>query len=95
MVDGFIIAFKFEDNCSHIDTNLNIVKKKMFENEAPVIWKPYWVAHIQNVMEFYNLTAEEYEDSRNIDIKDLEGHRELNGPEIEMPDIMNPLKMRK
>ena len=46
-------------------------------------------------MECYNLVAEEDEDPRNIDIKGLEGHHKLNGHEIEVIDIINPLKMRK
>lgn len=46
-------------------------------------------------MECYNITAEEDEDPSNIDIKELEGHHEVNDPEIEMLDMMKPLKTRK
>lgn len=37
MVHGFIITFIFEDDYPNIDAALNIVKKKIFENEVPVI----------------------------------------------------------
>lgn len=47
------------------------------------------------MIEFYNITAEEDKDPHKIDIKELEGHHEINGPEIEMHDITNPLKTRK
>lgn len=48
-----------------------------------------------NLMEFYNLTAEEDEHPHNIYIKELEDHHKVNGHEIEMPDITKPLKTRK
>jgi len=46
VVDGFIMTFKFQDDCPHIDAALNIVKKNNFENEVSVIWKLDWVAQI-------------------------------------------------
>lgn len=46
-------------------------------------------------MECYNLTVEEDEDPHNIDIEESKCHREVNWPEIEMLDIMKPLKMKK
>jgi len=52
----------------HIDATLQIVKKNTFENEFPVILQPNMAAQLHNVMECYNITAEEEEDPRNIDI---------------------------
>lgn len=46
-------------------------------------------------MECYNTTTKEEEYPRNIDIAKSKGHREVNGPKIEMPDIMKPLKAKK
>lgn len=46
MVDGFVMTFRFEDDCPHIDAELNIVKKKIFENKVLVIWQPDWAAQI-------------------------------------------------
>jgi len=70
MVDGFIMTFKFEDDCPLIDATLNIVMKKISENKFLVIWQLDWVAQICNVIECYNLTAEEDEEAHNIDIKE-------------------------
>ena len=50
---------------------------------------------LQNVLECYNVTAEEDEDPRNIDIEKFEGYCEVNGPEIGIPDITKPLKAKK
>lgn len=88
MVDEFVMTFRFEDDCPHVDPALNIVNKNIFENEVPGIWQPHWAAQIQNLMECYNLTAEEDEYPLKIDIKELEGHCKVNGPEMDMLDIM-------
>lgn len=80
MVDGFIMTFSFEDDCPHIDATLQIVKKKIFENEVPCTWKLDWAAQLHNVMECHNITTEEEEDPRNIDIAESEGCHEVNGP---------------
>lgn len=45
-------------------------------------------------MECYNITTEEEEDPRKIDIAKSEGHREVNGPKIEMPNLTKPLKTK-
>lgn len=37
----------------------------------------------------------EDEDPRNINILEVEGHRTIEGPEIENPEINVPLKTRK
>lgn len=37
MMDGFVMTFRFEDDCLHLDGALNIVKKNIFENEVPII----------------------------------------------------------
>jgi len=41
------------------------------------------------------ITEEEEEDSRNINILEVEGHREVEGPKIENPSISTPLKMKQ
>ena len=66
MVDGFIMTFRFEDDCPHIYASLQIVKKNNFEKEVPVIWKPNWDTQLHNVMECHNITVEEEQDPRNI-----------------------------
>jgi len=79
MVDGFILTFKFQDDCAYIDLALHIVKKTIFENVTPLTRKqPDWVVQIENALKFYNLTTEEDEDPCNIDIAKSEGCREVN-----------------
>jgi len=51
---------------------------------------------LRHALDFYNVTTEEEdEDPRNIHIREAEGHREVEGPQIENPDITAPLKTRQ
>jgi len=48
------------------------------------------------VLEFYNVTAkEDDEDSKKIKIPEIEGHRVVQGPHNENPDIIAPLEMKQ
>eukprot|EP00253_Pinus_taeda_P035509 PITA_35509 len=49
-----------------------------------------------HALECYNVTTEEEdEDPRNINILEIEGHHEVEGPQIGNPDITTPLKTRQ
>ena len=62
MVDGFILAFNFEDDCPYIELSIQKIKKRIFENANPLTWQqPNWVAQIENALECYNLTTKEEE----------------------------------
>jgi len=50
---------------------------------------------IENALECYNLIADEEEYPCNINIVESQGYYEVNGYELETPDIMKPLKTRK
>ena len=46
-------------------------------------------------MECYNLAIDEEDDPRNINIPKSEGHCEVHGPVVELPEVTHPLKTRK
>jgi len=47
-------------------------------------------------VECYNVVTEgDDEDPRNINIQEAEGHHEVEGPRIENPNIITPLKTRQ
>lgn len=72
MVDGFILTFSLEDDFPYIDFTFQIVKKRIFENATPLTCQqPDCAVQIENSLECYNLTAEEEEYPRNIDISEL------------------------
>ena len=51
-----------------------------------------WATQLSHVLEFYNVTTkEEDEYLRRINILDTEGHREVQGLQIENPNILRIL----
>ena len=58
--------------------------------------QPDWTTELHHSLECYNVIAqEEYEDLRNINIPEAEGHRKVEGPQIENRDITVPLKTKR
>lgn len=58
--------------------------------------QPDWSTQLRHALECYNVTAEEEdEDPRNINIPEAEGHREVEGPQIDNPNITAPLKTKQ
>lgn len=48
------------------------------------------------MLECYNVSAEEEdEDPRKINIPEIEGHREVQGPQVENLDITAPVKTKQ
>ena len=46
-------------------------------------------------MEYYNFTAVEEEDPRNINILESEGSHDIQGPVLEIPKITKKFKIKK
>ena len=58
--------------------------------------QPDQSTQLHNVLEFYNVTIEEEDDDlRNINIPKVEGHREVEGPQIDDLDITALLKTKQ
>jgi hypothetical protein len=43
----------------------------------------------------YNINADEDDDPRNVNISEFEGQRDIEGPEIELPVVGQPIKIKK
>lgn len=58
--------------------------------------QPDWATQLSHALEFYNVTIEEEdEDARKINIPEKEGHHEVEGLQIENPNITVSLKMKQ
>ena len=98
LCEGFIMTFNFEDKFDCIDKVLQEVKAAIFKipRDHLELIQPDRNTQLSHVLECYNLTVEEEdEDPRKINILEIEGHREVEGPQIENPDITTPLKMKQ
>ena len=97
-LEGFIMTFSFEDGLNSINEMLQEVKATIFRiPQDPLdLIKPYWTTQLNHALECYNVTAEEeYEDLRKFNIPEIEGYHEVEGPQIENPDITAPLKKKQ
>ena len=92
------MMFSFEDGFDCIDVALQEVKAAIFR----ILQDPLdlihldWTTELSHVLECYNVTTEEEdEDPKKINILEMEGHCKVEGPQIEDPDIIVPLKTRQ
>jgi len=96
--EGYLLTFSFEDSFASIDEALQEIKAVIFKTpKEPMEWiQPDWSTQLCHALECYNVVIEEdHEDSRNINIPEVEGHCKVKGPQIENSDIFAPLKIKK
>ena len=96
--EGFMMTFSFEDGWDSIEEALQEVKAAIFRIPQEPVELIYleWATQLSCALECYNVTVEEEdEDPRKINILEMEGHREVQGPQIENPDIITPMKTKQ
>jgi hypothetical protein len=54
-----------------------------------------WTAPLQKLQGCYNIHVDEDDDPRNVNIVETEGHRDIEGPGVELPFIGQPIKIKK
>ena len=50
---------------------------------------------MENAVECYNLAVDEEEDPRNVNIPESEGSCDVQGPTLEIPEIIEKVKLKK
>ena len=96
--EGFLMTFSFEDGFDIIDEALQEVKATIFRilQDPLDLIQPEWATQISRALECYNVIAEEEdEDPQKIKIPEIEGHHEVQGLQIENPDITASLKTKQ
>jgi len=97
--ESFLLTFSFEDG-------FECIYEVIQEIKAAIFWMPkesvewvqlYWSTQLCHALECYNVTAEEEEEEYlwNINIPEIKGQRNVEGPKAVNPDILEPLKTRK
>jgi len=97
LCEGFVMTFSFEDEWDSIDEALQEVKVAIFmiPQESVESIQLEWATQLSCALECYNVIAEEEDkDPWKINIPKTEGHREVQGPQIENPDIIAPVKTK-
>ena len=99
MIDSFELTFAFESEYPSINQALDVIKIKIFEDcTLSVSAQPDWAVQLDQALECYNFASEpeeEDEDPHNINILESKGTRDVDGPKLETPTIMEPIKIKK
>lgn len=103
MLKDFIGTFIFEDNNPTIDSALQVVKERNWDEEGIAIerTKSEWDEKMDCALACYNLAVDggdlesEEEDPRHLEIEETKGEHEVQGPELQIPDVTKPLKIKK
>jgi hypothetical protein len=98
MTHNFVTTFLFERQYPTVDQVLHIVRQKLFE-EAPSLpleqEEDEWTVPLQKLQGYYNINFYEDDDPKKMNITEIEGQRDIEGPEVELPFIGQPLKINK
>lgn len=97
LCDGFQLTFGFESQYLEIDDALEVIRLKLFDDcPIPIFNQPYWATQMENEVECYNFVAdEEEEDTHNMNIPKSEGAHDVQGPALELPEIIEMVKIKK
>ena len=103
MTDSFLLTFVFELEHPSVAQALDIIKIKIFEDcTISVQAQPEWTIQLQDALECYNFAAkpdnedkDEDEDPRNTNIPESEGTPDVGGPQLEIPAITEPIKIKE
>jgi len=97
MIRHFINTFSFEDESTTTDNALQVVKEKILVESI----ESEWGEQMEHALVCYNLATDggddesDEEDLRHLDIAETEGEREVQGPDLKIPDVTKPLKIKK
>jgi hypothetical protein len=94
-----VVTFSFENESPEIDKTLKVVRDQIFEEREFEIIQTYQNHTrqiVRQLLHCYHVTEEEYpveENSCNIQILEVEGEREVEGPNIYLEEYVAPLKI--
>jgi hypothetical protein len=98
---NFVVTFSFEHENPNIDSTLKQIKGVIFIDESEVeLMTEYQQQNKQTVKELlscYHVEEEapDEDDPRNIQITEIEGEREVEGPSLESKVFVAPIKVKK
>jgi hypothetical protein len=98
---NFVVTFSFEHENPNIDSTLKLIRGVIFfyEPEVEIIIE-YQQQNRQTVKELlscYHVEEEapDEDDPCNIQITEIEGEREVEGPSLESKEFVAPIKVKK
>jgi hypothetical protein len=98
MTQNFVTTFLFDIQYPSVDQALQIVRQKVFEEAYNLPLEQEedeWTAPLQKLQGCYTINANEDNDPRKVNIVETIDQRDVEGPEIEIPFIGQPIKIKK
>jgi hypothetical protein len=98
MTQNFVTTFLFKIQYPTVDQALQTVKQKVFEEASSLPLKQEedeWTVPLQKLQGCYNINVDEDDDPRKVNIAEIEGQRDVEGPGVEIPFIRQSIKIKK
>jgi hypothetical protein len=77
---------------------LYIVRHKVFEEASNLPLEQEedkWTAPLQKLQGCYKINVDEDDDPRKVNITEIKGQRDVEGPLVELPSIGHPIKIKQ
>jgi hypothetical protein len=85
MLQNFVTTFLFESEFPSVDQALKIVRQKVFKESSSLPLEQEedeWTTPFHKLQGCYNINADKDDDSRKVNIAEIEGHRDVEGPGV-------------
>jgi hypothetical protein len=83
-------TFLFESEYPSVEKALKIVRHKVFQEESSLPMEQEqdeWTTPLQKLQTYYNINSNDDNDLRKVNITEIEGQRDVEGPGVELPFI--------
>jgi hypothetical protein len=97
MTHNFVTTILFKSQYPSVDQALQIVREKVFKEASNLPLEQEedeWTASLQKLQGYYNINADEDDDPRKVNITEIEDQRDVEGPEVELPFIGQPINIK-
>jgi hypothetical protein len=98
MIQNFKTTFLFDNEFPSVDHALQMVRHKVFEEVSSLPLEKEedeWTAPLHKLQTCYNINADKDNDSRKVNIAEIEGQRDVEGLGVELPFIGKQIKIKK
>jgi hypothetical protein len=98
MLQNFVTTFLFEREFPLVYQALNIMRYKVFKEASSLPLEQEedeWTMPFQKLQGCYNINADKDDDLKKVNIAETEGHKDVEGPRVELPFIGQLIKINK
>jgi hypothetical protein len=97
MIHNFVTTFLFESEYSSVDQALQIMRHKVFEATSSLPMEKEedeWISPLQKLQSCYNINVDDDDNPKKVNITEIEGQRDVEGPRVELQFIGQSIKIK-